>query len=109
MSKSNAPSTAPQGPTTSTIDLDTPIKRGEQEISQVQLRKPGAGELRGVSLADLLQMDVGALITVLPRITTPTLTPADVSGMDPADLVQLAGGVVGFLLPKAAREASPAV
>lgn len=104
MSKSEAPrqDNAHQAP--NTIDLDTPIKRGDQEISRVSLRKPAAGELRGVSLVDLMQMDVAALQTVLPRITSPALTPHDVAQMDPADLVQLAAGVSGFLLPKAARE-----
>lgn len=91
-----------------TITLDTPIKRGETEITSVVLRKPAAGELRGVTLTDLLQMDVAALSRVLPRITSPTLTEADVNGMDPADLTQMGSAVAGFLLPKAAlAEQSP--
>jgi len=86
-----------------TIVFDTPIQRGTETLPQVQLRKPTAGELRGLNLTDLLQMEVSALQTVLPRITLPTLTKADVAGMDPADLLQLATEVAGFLLPKAAR------
>ena len=31
-----------------TVTLDTPIKRGNGEITEVTLRKPSAGELRGV-------------------------------------------------------------
>ncbi|CAJ0819162.1 hypothetical protein LMG19087_03674 [Ralstonia wenshanensis] len=89
---------------TTTITLDTPIKRGEQDITTITVRKPGSGELRGVSLMDLMRMDVTALHTVLPRITTPTLTTADVSKLDPADLVKLASEVTGFLLPKEAKE-----
>lgn len=85
---------------TATITLDTPIKRGDQEITTITLRKPGSGELRGVSLMDLMRMDVTALHTVLPRITDPTLTAADVSKLDPADLVQLASEVTSFLLTK---------
>lgn len=89
---------------TTTITLDTPIKRGEQDIAVIMVRKPGSGELRGVSLMDLMRMDVTALHTVLPRITAPTLTTADVSKLDPADLVKLASEVTGFLLPKEAKE-----
>ena len=89
---------------TTTITLDTPIKRGEQDIAVITVRKPGSGELRGVSLMDLMRMDVTALHTVLPRITAPTLTTADVSKLDPADLVKLASEVTGFLLPKEAKE-----
>lgn len=86
-----------------TIILDSPIKRGTSEILEVTLRKPMAGELRGVTLTDLLQMDVLALRKVLPRITTPTLTEHEIGQMDPADLVQLASLVTGFLLPKSAK------
>lgn len=85
------------------ITLDTPIKRGETEITTVELRKPAAGELRGVTLTDLLQMDVAALTRVLPRITSPTLTEADVAGLDPADLTQMGSAVAGFLLPRAVQ------
>lgn len=88
---------------TPTITLDTPIKRGDQTITAVTLRKPAAGELRGVALADLLRMDVESLSNVLPRITTPTLTKQDVRGMDPADLLQLGTEVSGFLLPRASK------
>jgi len=92
-----------------TVTLDTPITRGEQVITAIDLRKPDAGSLRGVSLSDLLQMDVNALIAVLPRISTPTLTAPEVNRMDPADLLQLGSVVAGFLLPKSARaDQSPA-
>lgn len=81
---------------TNTVTLDTPIKRGDQDITTITVRKPGSGELRGVSLMDLMRMDVTALHTVLPRITAPTLTTADVSKLDPADLVKLASEVTTF-------------
>lgn len=84
------------------ITLDTPIKRGDNDIDTIVLRKPSAGELRGVTLTDLLQMDVAALTKVIPRISDPALTEAEVARMDPADLVQIGGTVAGFLLPKAA-------
>lgn len=86
--------------TTDPITLETPIKRGDQTITAITLRKPASGELRGVALADLLRMDVDALATVMPRISSPTLTKADVHAMDPADLLQLGTRVSGFLLTK---------
>lgn len=84
------------------ITLDTPITRGKQQITTVTLTKPNAGALRGTNLTALLQMDVEALTLVLPRISEPALTQADVRNMDPADLVQMGSTVAGFLLPKAA-------
>ena len=83
-----------------TITLETPIKRGALTIDKVTLRKPTAGELRGISLAELLQMKVDALQAVLPRITQPMLHKQEMHALDPADLVNLGTVVVGFLLTK---------
>lgn len=83
-----------------TVVLETPLKRGETEIKQVELMKPNAGALRGVRLSDLAGSDVDSLITVLPRITQPALTKTECNNLDPADLITLAGKVIGFLSPK---------
>jgi Phage tail protein E. len=90
-------------PLNTVIDLDQPIKRGETEIKSVTLRKPLAGELRGVNLTDMLQMDVSALVRVVPRISEPTLTEQEVQSMDPADLFQIGSAVSVFLLPRSMR------
>lgn len=96
--------TAPaKNPNEETVELDTPIVRGETTITSVTLRKPMAGELRGVSLADLLQLDVLALRKVLPRISTPALTDHEIGRMDPADLLDAGSKVASFLLKKAAK------
>ncbi|MBU70868.1 phage tail assembly protein [Spongiibacter sp.] len=81
----------------SLITLKKPIKRGEQEITELTLRKPNTGALRGCRLSMLLNSDVDSLITVLPRITEPALTEHDIADMDVKDLVSCAGEVVGFL------------
>ena len=81
------------------IDLDTPIPR-KKAITRITLRKPRAGELRGVSLAALVQMDVIALQRVLPRITDPVLTDAEIQAMDPADLLHCGAAVSTFLIPQ---------
>ena len=86
-----------------TVVLDSPIRRGVTTIDSVTLRKPSSGELRGVSLVELLQMDVASLIKVVPRISSPTLTAIEVSGMDPADLLALSSKISGFLLQKSAK------
>lgn len=88
------------------VELDQPIVRGNTTITEVELRKPMSGELRGVALTDLLNLDVDALRKVLPRITTPTLTDIEVGRMDPADLLDAGAKVAGFLLKKSAKEAA---
>ncbi|MEZ3500769.1 phage tail assembly protein [Pantoea sp. KPR_PJ] len=84
------------------VEFETPLKRGEAEIAQVELIKPNAGTLRGVRLADLASSDVDALLTVLPRITQPALTKAECNSLDPVDLIVLGGKVIGFLQSKSA-------
>ena len=85
-----------------TVILDTPIRRGTTQIGSITLRKPNAGELRGVSLADVARSEVDALIKVLPRMTSPSLTESDVVMMDLPDLMALATKVIGFLSPNLA-------
>lgn len=88
---------------TSVVTLDQPIARGDQRITHVTLRRPKAGELRGIDLAALLQQaDYAALEILLPRISSPTLTRADVADLDPSDLVQFTTAVMIFFAPRAA-------
>lgn len=82
------------------VVLASPVKRGETEISQIELIKPNAGALRGVRLSDLAGSDVDALLIVLPRISQPALTKAECLNLAPEDLISLAGAVIGFLSPK---------
>ena len=85
------------------ITLETPLQRGDQTIAEITLRKPSAGELRGLSLVSLLQMEVTALTTVLPRITSPALTNDEINRLDLPDLMQVGGEVASFLVPKSAK------
>ncbi|WP_145510054.1 MULTISPECIES: phage tail assembly protein [Yersinia] len=82
------------------VVLDTPLKRGDTLITEIEVYRPNAGALRGVRLLDVANADVDALIIVLPRITSPTLTAAECNRLELPDLVALAGKVVGFLSPK---------
>jgi hypothetical protein len=83
------------------ITLDKPVERGNTKIDSITLRRPGSGELRGVSLMDLAQVSVTALMTVLPRITIPSLTAQEVARLDPADMMQLGIEVASFLATRA--------
>lgn len=95
----------PNAPVFRTVTLDTPIVRGETKIEELQLRKPRSGELRGLSLVDLGQLKVDSLTKILPRITMPPLTEAEVGNMEPADLLACGAEIGGFLLQKSQRAA----
>lgn len=87
------------------ITFESPVIRGEQTIESIELRRPQSGELRGLSLSDLLNMEVTAVIKLTPRISLPALLEQEVSALEPQDLVSIAAEIAGFLLPKSAREA----
>lgn len=86
-----------------TVVLDTPITRGKTTIDMITLRKPQAGELRGVHLVELLNMDVATLIKILPRISSPGITAPEAAAMDPADLLACGSKISGFLLQKSVK------
>jgi hypothetical protein len=86
-----------------TVTLDTPIIRGKTSIDTLTLRKPQSGELRGVHLIDLLNLDVASLLKVLPRITSPGITAPEAAGMDPADLLACGNKVAHFLLQRSVK------
>jgi len=86
-----------------TVSLDTPIVRGEQTIAALQIRKPSSGELRGLNLADLVQLNVDAISKLIPRIVTPLILPAEVLALDPADLLAISAEIADFLLQKGAK------
>lgn len=65
------------------------------------------GALRGTRLQAIMDMDVGAMMTVIPRISTPTLTAQEMAELDPADLTALSVEVVTFLLKKSVLAGLP--
>lgn len=71
----------------------------------IHVRKPMGGALRGTNLGGLVRMDYDQVAKVAPRVTAPVLHPHLVDAMDPADITQLAGILVDFLLPTATKEA----
>lgn len=91
--------------------LDYPIVAGGQVAhdvgTEIRVRKPGAGELRGLQLQTLYQLDVASLEMLAPRITSPILHKQHVAAMAPSDLMQFGAEVLDFLLPKAAKPDSP--
>ena len=95
-----------QDPNTVVVDLDFGITRGADVIKSITLRKPKTGALRGLKLADVLNVDVNAIIQLLPRITVPAITAAEAADLDPADFTTLATGILSFFVTQATKEQS---
>lgn len=101
MSKATSPNT---------VTLDAAIDINGEKTQHLTLRKPKAGEMRGLKLTDVMQMDVNALITLIPRIATPAPSPAQVADLEPADLTRLGVKVLGFFGdPNTIDQAPPTV
>jgi hypothetical protein len=87
-----------------TVTLSAPIVRGETTIEKLNLRKPKAGELRGLNLQEVLTSDVAALLKLIPRVTEPPLTPSEAENLEPEDLAEIGGTLRGFFMTKAERQ-----
>ncbi len=81
---------------TKTVPLSQFIKRGDETIDKVTLRKPDAGSLRGVTLTDIVRMDVDALAEVVPRLSQ--ITEPEFRQLDPYDLMMVGKEVTSFFV-----------
>lgn len=88
------------------ITLSSPIINGKTDITKITIRKPLAGDLRGVKLLNFVDADIDSLAKVLPRISTPTLSEQDVYNMDLADLTNVVVEISVFLKPKSSSAAT---
>ena len=87
------------------VDLDEPIKIGNTEFTQIEVRKPSVPALRKIRISEILNGDVNSICTILPLCTTPTLSQGllNSGAVEPADIVQLGAAVIYFLQPKSVR------
>ena len=82
----------------STVTLSRPIKRGDTEITSLELTEPNAGSLRGVRLTDLLNGDIDAVVTVLPRITKNAIQQHEIVQMSARDLASVTEAIITFFM-----------
>lgn len=88
-----------------TIALAEPIKRESGvDVTAITLRKPKAGELRGLSISNLVNSDAGSLITLLPRIAEPFITEAEAADLSAEDFAEIGGTIVGFFMSAAQKQ-----
>ena len=88
-----------------TLTLSKAISRDGKPVTAITLREPSAGELRGIKLFDLVQGDTGALIDLLPRISTPTLTKQEVLSLSLRDSMLALNLVATMITGEAADDA----
>lgn len=96
-------------PRTVAIDLETPLTVAGETVTRLTLRRPLAGELRGVEISALIRMEADAVLSFLPQICQPNVTTGDLEQMDAFDFGEVAGTLASFFLRsgRASAEASP--
>lgn len=85
-------------PDVKTVQFDYGFKRGETTIKEVMIRKPKTRALRGLTLSDLLQLDVDAIAKLTPRITQPSMSSNDVYELEPVDLTKIGKEIISFFV-----------
>ncbi|MBB4287642.1 phage tail assembly protein [Roseospira goensis] len=82
---------------TRTVALPRPVEvAGMGRITELRLREPVARDLYGVSLLDLANSQVGALMAIGARVHTPRLPPDVWGALDLANTLAITGVVGGF-------------
>lgn len=100
----NETATAAKAPTWVDVEFETGFARGDEQITKIRLRKPKAGELRGLSLQAVMTADVGAVIELLPRISDPIMTKQDAEALEADDFTEAADAITGFFLSAAQKK-----
>lgn len=63
----------------------------------ITIREPLAGELRGLKLLDVAQLDTNSLVILIPRITG--LSEFQLQNMPLCDILTIGTEITGFLVP----------
>lgn len=80
----------------STVTLTHPLPYGNGTLKEITFRKPKAGDLRGLKLAGLAEMDVDLILKIGGRLSIQAVTDAQLWELDPVDLLKVTEKVVGF-------------
>lgn len=81
-----------------TVIIHPPIERQGQKITEIMLRKPKAGELRGLKVLNLMQGDAAEVIELLPRISDPAILKVEAADLSSETIADLSLTVIGFFL-----------
>lgn len=92
------------------VKLSRPIEVDGAKVSKVRLREPMAGELRGINLLEVFQMNIDAMTVLIPRISEPHLSGEAIAALPASDLAELVARVALFFTgtetPSPSRAAS---
>ena len=76
------------------VTLITPIR----DIEKITLIEPKAAQMKGVSLIGVNDLNVETLMILIPRVSTPALTTADIANMSMVEIMNVGGSLRSFLV-----------
>jgi len=79
-----------------TVALNHPIQAAGKTVTEIRLRKPKTGELRGLHITQLLAGEPASLTTLIARLADPILTEAEVAEVDLGDFTRCYGAIARF-------------
>lgn len=85
---------------TITVPLETPLERAGGQLTELRFRKPVSGDLRGLSIAKLGELQYDEQRKLLARISLDGLIAEEVDKLDVADQIEISGALTDFLVPK---------
>ena len=82
---------------TEIVKLSKTIEINGKKTKTITLREPMSGELRGLSMLEVVQLNTNAITTLAPRISE--LSETHMVNMGAADLLVIGGTIAGFFVP----------
>jgi hypothetical protein len=79
------------------ITLTTAVEIDGKQVKKISIREPKAGELRELSVLDVVLLKATAITTLTPRISV--LTERHMANMGAADLLVIGVAIADFFAP----------
>ena len=82
--------------------LENPIRREGGDVTEVMLRKPLGGDLRGLN-GQLVNGDFAQTLALIPKISTPYIDEREAEQLEAEDIAEAAGLIASFFWSKSQR------
>lgn len=79
-----------------TAKFATPIPYGDGALSELTMRPPKAGDLRGLKLIGLTDMDPAMILKIAARVSLTPVAEGQLEQLEVYDLMELTEKVAGF-------------
>lgn len=79
-----------------TVPFKVAIPYGDKELREITMRPPLAGDLRGIKLRAIHDMEWDAFAALVPRISTPHVSAGQLAALEAPDVMQVIEKVLGF-------------